>query len=292
MAYFYNQASLSFNGNQIASNITTGEILETLSVSKTAVSQTYEPGDEIVYVVNIVNSGSAEASGLTLTDDLGAYDFGEPAAELVPLTFTGDPIAYFVNGVPQPAPTVSAEAPLTVTGISVPAEGNATLVYSATVNEYAPLGEGASVTNTATVASPSALSVAGTGEVSASATITAENGAELSIVKSLAPVAIEQNGEATYTFVIRNSGGTAVEARSDVIFTDDFAPVLTNLTAQFNGAPWASGTNYSYSETTGSFASLPGQISVPAATFSQDPTTGVWSVQPGESTLVIKGNLA
>ena len=37
MAVFTNQATLTYNGNVINSNITTGEILEVLSATKTAV---------------------------------------------------------------------------------------------------------------------------------------------------------------------------------------------------------------------------------------------------------------
>ena len=38
MATFYNQATLSYNGTVASSNITSGEILEVLSVEKSAVS--------------------------------------------------------------------------------------------------------------------------------------------------------------------------------------------------------------------------------------------------------------
>ena len=77
----------------------------------------------------------------------------------------------------------------------------------------------------------------------------------------------------------------------DVIFADTFDPVLSQLTATFNGAAWTAGTNYTYDETTGVFTSLPGQITVPAAEVSQDTTTGIWSIQPGVSTSVITGNI-
>ena len=41
----------------------------------------------------------------------------------------------------------------------------------------------------------------------------------------------------------------------------------------------------------GLFSSLSGQVTVPAAQFTQDQTTGEWSVQPGISTLTITGNI-
>lgn len=286
MASFFNQATLSYNGTVTSSNITTGEILEVLSATKTAVTNTYNTGDEIVFAVNIVNSGSASLNGLTMTDDLGAYSFGEPPAQAVPLTYTEGSVRYFVNGIPQPAPAAASVYPLTFTGLSVPAGGNAALIYAARVNEYAPLGEGVSVTNTA--------EINGTGitAVSAFESITPTDGAVLTISKSLSPVAVEENGSVTYTFTIQNSGSEAAGAADDVIFTDTFTPILTGLSVSFNGTPWSQGTDYSYDEASGAFSSLPGQITVPAASFSQDPDTGVWSVQPGISTLTITGNIS
>ena len=140
MATFTNQATLTYNGTTTASNIVTGEILEVLSAQKNAVVDVYTAGDDITYVVSILNTGQAPLTGLTLTDDLGAYTFG--AQTLTPLTYANGSLRYYVNGVLQPAPTVTAQAPLTVTGLNVPAGGNAMLVYEANTNQYAPRAAG------------------------------------------------------------------------------------------------------------------------------------------------------
>ena len=71
MAVFTNQATLSYNGVVRSSNITTGEILEALSVTKTALGNSYAPFDKVTYVVSIVNNGTAAYNSLTVTDDLG-----------------------------------------------------------------------------------------------------------------------------------------------------------------------------------------------------------------------------
>jgi len=39
------------------------------------------------------------------------------------------------------------------------------------------------------------------------------------------------------------------------------------------------------------FATVPSAITVPAATFTQNPATGAWSVIPGVSTLVVTGTV-
>ena len=96
----------------------------------------------------------------------------------------------------------------------------------------------------------------------------------------------------TYTFIIQNSGAAEAVSGDDIIFSDIFDPVLTGLTARFNGTDWTEGTNYNYDDKTGVFTSIAGEITVPAAEYSQDPATGVWSVQPGVSTLVITGTIS
>ena len=54
-------------------------------MTKTAIADTYTDGDNVVYVINIVNSGTLPFTGLTLTDNLGAYTVGEKI--YVPLTY-------------------------------------------------------------------------------------------------------------------------------------------------------------------------------------------------------------
>ena len=118
MATFFNQATLTYNNNVTSSNVVTGEFLEVLSVTKTAVPDVYAPGDAVTYVVSIVNAGPAAYNGLTVTDDLGAYSIGDTSA--VPLTYNEDTVRYYVNGVLQAAPAVTAGTGLVFEGISVP----------------------------------------------------------------------------------------------------------------------------------------------------------------------------
>lgn len=292
MATFYNQATLSYNGKVASSNITSGEILEVISATKTAVSDQYTTTDEKVYVVSIVNTGTTSYNGITVTDDLGAYAIGGTGGDVFPLTYNEGSILYYVNGIQQAAPAVTSVSPLTVTGISVPAGGNAALVYSTNTNGFAPLGTGASITNTITVSGTDTPGAKAFDPIVASETIYYSEGIDLAISKSLSPAAVEENGTVTYTFTIQNFGSTPAEVADNVIFSDTFTPALNDITVEFNGTSWLQGTNYSYSPTTGVFTSLDGQITVPAAQFTQDETTGEWSTQPGVSTLVIRGNLA
>lgn len=184
MARFTNQAQLRYGNNVANSNIAVGEILEVLSATKTAVKNTYNQNDTITYVVSIVNSGNTAINGLTLSDNLGAYTFNTNT--LVPLTYVNNTAKYYTNGTLQAAPAVTQGPPLSITGINVPAGGNATVIYEAALNEYAPLGTEAAVTNTATVS--------GTGitPVTATETVNAEAAPNLAITKSVSPVPVTE----------------------------------------------------------------------------------------------------
>lgn len=283
MAVFYNQATLSYNGGVTNSNIVSGEIVSTLTAEKTAVNGSYTAGDEITYIVSLVNSGTTSFTGLTLNDDLGAYNVG--TITVVPLDYLEGSLRYYVNGVLQAAPTVTAGPPLSVTGIRVPAGGNAIIVYDAQVNRYASPEAGGSVVNTVTVTGDGIVN-----PVTATETVTAEDTARLSISKSLSPTTVPENGEITYTFIIQNSGSAAVTAADAAVITDLFDPVLDITSVTFNGTAWAAPTNYTY-DTAGNFSTVAGQVTVPAATFTQDPTTGIWTTTPGISTLVVTGTV-
>lgn len=283
MATFFNQATLSYSGGTVNSNITTGEIVEVLSVTKTAVKSVYSQDDEITYAVNIINSGNTAFSGLTVTDNLGSYTYG--TATLVPLQYVSNTLKYFVNGVLQTTPTVTSNSPLTVSGITVPENSTATLLYTVKTNNFASPVANGTVTNTVTV-NGTALT-----ELTASATITASNEPILSITKSLSPTTVNENSQITYTFNIQNTGNTAAETSDNIVITDTFDPILKNITVTYNGTVWTQGVNYTYDETTGVFTTVAGSVTVPAATFTQDATTGAWSVTNASATLVITGTI-
>lgn len=284
MATFTNQATLSYNGNTTDSNIITGQILEVLSAAKAAVTGDYSPGDDVTYVISIVNSGNTAFTGLTVTDNLGAYDFN--GTRLTPLTYKDGSIRYYINGELQTAPAAAAGPPLVISGITVPAGGNAVIIYEADANRYAPPAPTSEITNEAVVDGMGL-----TAPLTASETITSRENAVLTINKSLSPLTVTENGQLTYTFTIQNSGNAPAAVADNVVLTDTFDPILDPISVTFNGTALTEGADYTYDITTGQFATVAGQITVPAATYTQDTATGVWKVTPGISTLVVTGRV-
>ena len=284
MAIFTNQATLTYNGNFVNSNIAYGEILDVLVVTKTAVEGSYTPGQLVTYVVTLRNTGNVSLNGLTVTDDLGRYDFN--GTTVYPLTYVDGSVALFSNGVPQAAPTVTAGPPLVFGDITVPAGGDVVIVYQAQANAFANPAPGGTVDNTVTVTGDG-LSA----PITATETVSVSVDPLLAISKSIAPSQVVDNDRVTYTFVIQNSGNRDVVATDDAVITDTFDPILTALTVTFNGVPWTQGVQYNYNEATGVFATVPGQILVPAATYAQNPVTGAYTATPGIATLVVTGTI-
>ena len=284
MAIFSNQATLTYNGTTTNSNIAYGEILDVLAATKTAVEGTYTPGELVTYVVTLRNTGSVPLTGITFTDDLGGYAFG--AGTVYPLTYEDGSAALFVDGAPQGAPAVTAGPPLVISGITVPAGGDVVVVYQARANAFADPQAGGTIVNTVTVTGDG-LSA----PVTASETVTAVAAPALTISKSITPTQVVDNDRVTYTFVIQNTGNEAVVATDNAAISDTFDPILTGLNVTFNGAAWTEGVQYNYDESTGLFTTDPGQIVVPAATYTQDPVTGAYSLTPGIATLVVTGTI-
>ena len=231
MAIFSNQATLTYNGNFTNSNIAYGEILDVLAVTKTAVEGSYTPGTLVTYVVTLRNTGTAILTGLTVTDNLGGYDFN--GTTVYPLTYEIDSAVLFTNGVLQPAPAVTAGPPLIISGISVPGNGDVVLVYQARATTFADPSLGGTIDTT--------VAVTGDGlsaPVTAVETINAESAPVLTISKSITPTQVVDNDRVTYTFVIQNSGNETVVATDNAAISDTFDPILTALAVTFNGVSW------------------------------------------------------
>ena len=281
MAIFTNQATLIYNGQSTSSNVTTGELLDAVTMTKTAVGATYGCGNRVTYVVSIVNTGAA-ITDATLTDDLGEYTVD--GTDVTPLDYVEGTLLFYRNGALATAPDVNAGPPLTLTGIDIPAGGNVLIIYQTETNQYAPQTAGSTINNTATLTAQFLRLTDG-------ATVTAGECVRLTIAKAINPPVVNDNGTLTYTFIIQNAGNTPVVATDDVIVTDTFNPILNPIAVTYNGEEWTEGTQYNYNETTGVFTTNEGYITVPAATYTRDEVTGAISVTPGVAVITVTGTV-
>ena len=281
MARFTNQATLSYSGGVTTSNVVTGEVVAAFSAGKTAVTEQYAPGETVTYVVSIQNPGDSPLEGVSVSDDLGEYQ--AEGVAVYPLEYAEGSLLYYLDGVLQPRPAV--DAPLEISGLTIPAGSSAMLIYETRVTEYAPLGPDASVTNTAVITAQSAACTA-----EASATVPALSQVRLTVSKSLCPQEIPCSGEVTYTFRILNTGAAEAGPEESIVLADAFDPVLTGLTAALNGAVQPAQSFYTYDPVSGQFETVPGAITVPAASFVQNQD-GTWTTEPGETVVTVTGRI-
>ena len=130
-----------------------------------------------------------------------------------------------------------------------------------------------------------------TNAVTATESVSPVAAPDLAITKSVSPSIVAENGQITYTFLIENYGNTEASAGDNVIITDTFNPILNGITVTYNGKAWTAPDNYTYNEATGEFATVAGQITVPAATFTQNTATGVITTTPGTATVTVTGTI-
>ncbi len=283
MAQFTNFATLTYTGGATNSNTVTGEIQEVLTLTKEAATAAYAANGRIPYVLSLVNSGTAAITNLTLTDDLGAYTLN--GVTRYPLAYVAGTMRYYVNGVLQTTPTVEAGPPLVISGLTVPAGGNAMVFYEAQVTAYAPPDVEGEIVNTVTLTGgglPAPLT--------ATATVTAAIRPALTISKALCPATVQENGRITYTFVVENTGNTPAAAEDALVLTDVFDPILRDLTVTLNGTALTEGTQYAYNQATGAFTTTVGVLTVPAATYTR-AENGTYVVTPGTAVLTIQGTI-
>jgi uncharacterized repeat protein (TIGR01451 family) len=287
MATIENFATVSYTSGGISetkvSNLAEIGLESATSFTKSTLGETYGEDDVITYLLSMTNTSASTITSVSITDDLGTFIFG--TLELSPLTYTA-PALLLIDGQDVSAQLTvdtSTAGSLVFSFPALPAGATANIVYRAAVNEYAPLDVNASVTNTATLTSDSDCA-----DGTASATITAVSAANVSVFKQMSPNPVICGDTVTYTIRIYNYGNIAAE---NVVLTDTFNPAPENITVSRDGVLLI-GTDYTYVNgtlTVPSTAQSP--VTVPAATFIRDVTTGIVNVTPGMVEYTITGTI-
>ena len=287
MAIIENFATVRYTSggvtNTAISNLAEIELESSVTLTKTSLGSTYGEDSVPTYVLTVQNTSGTPLSNVRIEDNLGTFSFG--TSELTPLTYGGDAIL-LINGQDATTQlTVDAGTPtsLVFTIPSLAAGATANIVYNTLINEFASPESGATIVNTATL-SADAECATGT----ATATITAEDGARVSVIKQMSPNPAVCGDTLTYSIRVYNYGNAAAE---DVQITDAFDPAPANITVARNGTVLPA-TGYTYVD--GVLTVPPDGATgdtVPAATFTRDPVTGTVSITPGMVEYFISGTI-
>lgn len=284
MAVITNQANLTYTYGTttatVVSNIASTELTAPLTAEKRTLDAAYRLNTDLTYIISLSNESGTALTDLPILDNLGAYTPDGAAAPVRPLTYAG-PAALYIDGVFSteltPAPQ---EDGVLFTIPEIPAGSSALLLYKATVNGFAPLTPGSVIENTATVGE--------TDPVTVTTSVPVASYADVSITKEMAPDPVTDGEMMTVTFTIENRGN---EAATDLQLVDDFPLALSDVAVTVNGAPITDFTFVNSTLTVPAAGSTQTTLSVPAATFSQDATTGMVTVVPGVLTVVMTGTV-
>ena len=287
MATIENFATVSYTSGGVTetkvSNLAEIGLESAISFTKTTLGETYGEDEVVTYILSMTNTSTSAITNVSITDDLGTFVFG--TLELTPLTYA-PPALLLIDGQDVSAQLTvdtATAGSLVFSFPTLPAGATANIVYRAAVNEYAPLDVEAVITNTATLTSDSDCA-----DGTASATITAVSAANVSVFKQMSPNPVICGDTVTYTIRIYNYGNIAAE---NVVLTDTFNPAPTNITVSRDGTLLPA-NEYSYVDGTLTVpAGTTTAVSVPAATFVRDATTGIVTVTPGMVEYTITGTI-
>lgn len=279
-----NQAQVNFSyGSQTgsaASNIATTTLQDPFTVSKNSLETTYRQGQQITYILAMNNSGAAALTNVVIVDNLGTQSFG--SINVTPLDYTG-PARLYINGVfvSTLTPVVGADT-VTFTIAALPAQSNAMIIYAATVNSFAGLAPGSQITNQSTWTATGL-----TERATASNVIAVDAYADVRITKAMSPNPVITGSRLTYSFIMYNYGNTPA---ANAVLTDTFTPPPSSIAVQVNGTAIPA-TEFTFLAGT---LTLPSSgsafvLSIPAATFTRNPSTGIVTVSPGTTTVEVTG---
>ncbi len=281
-----NQASIRYNysgagtGTAVSNTVTTNLLDRyTLAATKTPLSSTFRPGENVTYVIRVENNGSGDLYNVTIADDLGG------GAD-TPLVYNPASLRAYVDSIPVTiSPVVQGGTLTAVLPAPLPAGTAAILVYTAQVRPDVDFTL-QSITNTVAVTANggSAAGPAVTVTPSPTATLLRDSYAEVTLYKEADKQSVMAGEPLTYTFTLTNQGNQAADS---VTLTDQlptgFSVTQVSVSAGGVTTVLAPGDYTVAADNTITIPSTTGKaITVPAATVAA----------PGIATVAITGTVA
>ena len=281
-----NQASIRYNysgagtGTAVSNTVTTNLLDRyTLAATKTPLSSTFRPGENVTYVIRVENNGSGDLYNVTIADDLGG------GAD-TPLVYNPASLRAYVDSIPVTiSPVVQGGTLTAVLPAPLPAGTAAILVYTAQVRPDVDFTL-QSITNTVAVTANggSAAGPAVTVTPSPTATLLRDSYAEVTLYKEADKQSVMAGEPLTYTFTLTNQGNQAADS---VTLTDQLPTgfSVTQVSVSAGGATTvlAPGDYTVAADNT---------ITIPSATGTPIQVAAATAAAPGVTTVTVTGTVA
>lgn len=286
----YNTASLTFQyGSQkgcVSSNVAVTTLQDLLTVSKTSLGDSYSQNSEITFIISINNNNNSVIKNIKIEDDMGTYCLGQDIcdASFTPLTYIGPSILY-IGGVfsANIEPKISSGKILFEIS-NIPARSNALIIYKTVANNFAQLVSGSKIISTVSISSDEISKT-----ITDSSTLNIKDEADIRIIKNMNPNPILTGEKITYNFSLYNYGNTEA---TNVTLNDTFSPAPNTVNVYLNSQELTT-SDFSYANSTLTIPSYNSNISIsiPAANFIQDNITGLISIEPGITSIMVTGQI-
>ncbi|MBR2578979.1 MAG: hypothetical protein IKE41_02435 [Clostridia bacterium] len=275
--------SISFEyGNNksatVVSNWTDFTNIESVSLSKSCLSDDYFFGDNITYIVDIKNNSDMPLFNIKIKENMGKPKSENNTDSHAPLKYTGN-FRYYLNGnlTELTEPKIYSDKIIFEIDL-LPAFSSASIIYSAEITANAPIEVKSSITNS------SSLIVASNGEtLESSHTIKVK---EIADIKTIKQTKNFYGGGLTYSIFIYNYGNLPAK---NVVIKDKLEHTSSNLTVKV-GSKTLGISDYSVNSNDLQIPSYGSKysLSVPEAKFIEDKTSGKFTVVPGVVELSIE----
>lgn len=266
------------NSETVISNVTDLIVSDSIVLTKESLETNYFLDSNITYIISIENNSELPLFNVRLKEDLGTYPTDDSPIYVTPLKYM-DTFKCYLNGKIKNIENPKSYSDKIVFEIDcIPKASTLIIVYLCKANAKAPLSKNDSITNTSYLLIPSMQK-----SVVASSAITPLEKADIKIIKQIKK--ISESG-VDFNLSIYNYGNTPA---TNVIIKDTFEQSFSKLKIFVNSQS-VKNSDYSYLSNKLTFptASSDYSISVPAATFSRDKTSGKFSINPGVMNILIK----
>lgn len=253
--------------------------IESVSIDKICLAESYFSGDDITYIISVNNNSNIPVFNIKIKENIGNDSSDKSSTPTTDLKYNNS-FKYYVNGSPHEISSPKTYSDKTIFEIdALPALSNALLIYSASITDNAPLELKSSIDNSSSLILPALGKT-----LIANHTLKVRETADLKIIKQIKSFS---SNNASYTLRIYNYGNISAE---NLTVNDKCEHIFSKLKVKLDNKN-ISDSDYTYNSGKLQIPSYGSKfsISVPEAKFTKDTSSQKNVIIPGTVEMLIEG---